>query len=113
LELFLSVHQRRILPLILTRVHPIFGYHRFVARLCAVSFFEILEREVSDKPDLSSNVCVGNHHRYKANASSTYRANGANFYIRYGDGSYAAGYFDNDTVNVSQDKAKKLHPIYV
>jgi len=43
----------------------------------------------------------GNHNRYNASASSTYRANGASFLITYGDGSYAAGHFDNDTITVS------------
>jgi len=43
----------------------------------------------------------GNHNRYNASASSTYRVNGASFLITYGDGSYAAGHFDNDTITVS------------
>ncbi len=43
----------------------------------------------------------GNYSRYNANKSSTYRVNGANFFISYGDGSYAGGHFDNDTVTVS------------
>ncbi len=44
----------------------------------------------------------GNHSRYNASSSSTYRPNGANFRISYGDGSYAGGHFDNDTVTVSR-----------
>jgi hypothetical protein len=43
----------------------------------------------------------GNLNRYNANMSSTYQANGADFYISYGDGSYAEGHYDNDTVTVS------------
>jgi hypothetical protein len=43
----------------------------------------------------------GNHSRYSASSSSTYRPNGASFYISYGDGSYAGGHYDNDTVTVS------------
>ncbi len=47
---------------------------------------------------------LANYSRYNANMSSTYRANGANFFISYGDGSYAGGHFDNDTVTVSEYK---------
>jgi hypothetical protein len=48
------------------------------------------------------NLCSGNRNRFNANASSTYRANGANFLIRYGDGSYAGGHYSVETVSVSQ-----------
>jgi hypothetical protein len=54
-----------------------------------------------------SNWCSGNHNRYNANISSTYRVNGANFSITYGDGTYAKGHFDNDTVRVSEYKVNK------
>ncbi|CAF1202123.1 unnamed protein product [Didymodactylos carnosus] len=46
--------------------------------------------------------CTGsscaNKNKYNSAQSSTYRANGSPFSIRYGDGSYAVGHFDNDTV---------------
>jgi hypothetical protein len=63
------------------------------------------------KYDSFSNLCSGNRSRYNASASSTYRANGASFGIEYGDGSYALGRFDNDTVTVSRYKALKRHLI--
>ncbi|CAF1191561.1 unnamed protein product [Didymodactylos carnosus] len=39
-----------------------------------------------------------NKNKYNSVQSSTYRANGSPFLITYGDGSYAVGHFDNDTV---------------
>ncbi len=59
-----------------------FFYHNQFYRMCILYF-------------------SGNYSRYNANKSSTYRVNGANFFISYGDGSYAGGHFDNDTVTVS------------
>jgi hypothetical protein len=56
-----------------------------------------------------STLFLGNHSHYNAKVSSTYRFNGAYFYISYGDGSYAGGHFDNDTVIVSRYKAKIHH----
>ncbi len=56
---------------------------------------------------LLSKFYSGNHNRYNASRSSTYRANGASFSISYGDGSYASGHYDNDTVTVSGYKLRK------
>ncbi len=54
-----------------------------------------------------------NYNRYNANASSTYRMNGASFYIIYGGGSFAAGHFDNDSVTVSEYEIRKKRKYFV
>ncbi|CAF1051396.1 unnamed protein product [Didymodactylos carnosus] len=43
-------------------------------------------------------ICIDNKNKYNSAYSSTYRANGSPFSITYGDGTYATGHFDNDTV---------------
>ncbi|CAF2057866.1 unnamed protein product [Rotaria magnacalcarata] len=52
-------------------------------------------------PSINCPSSCGNHSHYNASASSSYRANGAHFFISYGDVSYAGGHFDSDTVTVA------------
>jgi hypothetical protein len=64
-------------------------------------FLFCLNKDVIEYTLLMFKLYSGSLNRYNAGSSSTYRANGANFHISYGDGSYAGGHYDNDTVTVS------------
>ncbi len=108
LEIFLLAPHHKIFSSILIQVRQIYGFHQLVVVLYVVSFIPNFSMTISFRKYASFNFhfCSGNHSRYNANKSSTYRVNGAYFFIGYGDGSYAGGHFDNDTVTVSIYKSK-------